>query len=147
MFCVSRRREQNWRAWWHADPDTGNRLRAVLWRIVRPHPSGWLGLRGCPVRRALENGLAPETGGSGSFIEAEEVRHSGGLGPNLLGCVSFRQGEVRRMTAYPPTCVTCGTVLIGWGWSKELQSFVCFCPGCRDKRKAASTEMELKKAA
>lgn len=88
-----------------------------------------------------------DRGGYGSFVETGEVRHSGGLEPNLQGFVSFRQGEVRRMTAYPPTCVTCGAVLIGWGWSKELQSFVCFCPACRERQEAPSPEMVLKKAA
>ncbi len=51
------------------------------------------------------------------------------------------------MTAYPPTCVTCGAVLIGWGWSKELQSFISFCPACRKQQEAPTTETVLKKAA
>lgn len=51
------------------------------------------------------------------------------------------------MTAYPPTCMTCGAVLIGWEMSKELQSFVCFCPACRKQEEAPSREVVLKKAA
>ena len=75
------------------------------------------------------------------------VRNSGGLEPDPAGFESFRQGEVRRMPGYPPTCATCGAVLIGWEMSKELQSFVCFCPACRKQEEAPSREVVLKKAA
>ena len=75
------------------------------------------------------------------------IRNSGGLEPDPAGFESFRQREVRRMPGYPPTCATCGAVLIGWGWSKELQSFVYFCPPCRKQQEASSSEIVLQKAA
>ncbi len=37
------------------------------------------------------------------------------------------------MIASAPTCPTCGAVLIGYGWSDELQFQVHFCPRCREK--------------
>jgi hypothetical protein len=43
---------------------------------------------------------------------------------------------VREM-AMPPTCSTCGSILLGYGWSKELNFPVHFCTKCREKEDAA----------
>lgn len=37
------------------------------------------------------------------------------------------------MVARAPTCSTCGAVLIGYGWSEELNFQVHFCPRCKAK--------------
>lgn len=47
----------------------------------------------------------------------------GGTGP----------AEVGKMVAKPPTCSTCGAILVGYGWSEELNFQVCFCPQCKAK--------------
>lgn len=45
--------------------------------------------------------------------------------------------------ANPPTCMKCGSVLLGYGWSKELNFPVHFCTKCREKEEAAKkTERE-----
>lgn len=50
--------------------------------------------------------------------------------------------EVGKM-ANPPTCMKCGSVLLGYGWSKELNFPVHFCTKCREKEEAAKkTERE-----
>jgi hypothetical protein len=46
--------------------------------------------------------------------------------------------------ANPPTCITCGSILTGYGWSKELSFPVHFCTNCAAK---ASPRGEVEKAA
>ncbi|MFQ5802268.1 MAG: hypothetical protein ACE5JQ_05140 [Candidatus Methylomirabilales bacterium] len=46
--------------------------------------------------------------------------------------------------ANPPTCVMCGSVLTGYGWSKELNFPIHFCAGCAAK---ASPKSEVGKEA
>ena len=59
------------------------------------------------------------------------------------------------MVAKPPTCSVCGAVLMGYGWSEELNFQVSFCPHCRAKeaisrpatKKQAAEVRELDEAA
>lgn len=44
------------------------------------------------------------------------------------------------MAGYAPTCSTCGAVLNGYGWSKELNFMVHFCPQCRAKGETGRLE-------
>jgi hypothetical protein len=37
------------------------------------------------------------------------------------------------MAAKAPTCPTCGAVLVGYGWSPELNFMVSYCPQCKAK--------------
>lgn len=37
-----------------------------------------------------------------------------------------------------PTCSTCGSVLIGYERSKELNTYVYFCPNCRRAEEEAA---------
>lgn len=39
--------------------------------------------------------------------------------------------------ANPPVCRTCGSVLMGYGWSKELNFPVHYCTDCAAKQEAA----------
>jgi hypothetical protein len=50
------------------------------------------------------------------------------------------------MVAKPPTCSTCGAVLMGLGWSEELNFQVSFCPQCR-AREATSRAVTKKQVA
>jgi len=38
--------------------------------------------------------------------------------------------------ANPPTCISCGSILTGYGWSKDLNFPVHFCSGCTAKASA-----------
>ncbi|MFQ5847982.1 MAG: hypothetical protein ACE5IQ_10000 [Candidatus Methylomirabilales bacterium] len=42
--------------------------------------------------------------------------------------------------ANPPTCMTCGSVLTGYGWSNELSFPVQFCIKCKPQGAAAKAE-------
>lgn len=46
--------------------------------------------------------------------------------------------------ANPPTCIRCGSILTGYGWSKELNFPVHFCTSCAAK---ASVKSGAEKAA
>ncbi len=42
------------------------------------------------------------------------------------------------MTFAPaPTCLSCGSILMGYGWSKELNFPVHFCTQCAAKQETA----------
>jgi hypothetical protein len=41
------------------------------------------------------------------------------------------------MSAKPPTCSTCGAILMGYGRSEEVNFQVSFCPQCRAKEATA----------
>ncbi|MFQ5656412.1 MAG: hypothetical protein ACE5G5_02635 [Candidatus Methylomirabilales bacterium] len=39
--------------------------------------------------------------------------------------------------ASPPTCLECGSILMGFDWDKELNFPVYFCLSCREEEEAA----------
>jgi hypothetical protein len=39
--------------------------------------------------------------------------------------------------AMPPTCLKCGSILMGYGWDKEMNFPVYFCTECSVPEKAA----------
>jgi hypothetical protein len=55
------------------------------------------------------------------------------------------QEEVRKMAA--PTCSTCGSVLGGYERSRELNTYVYFCPRCRAAEEAARLQKMQEKVA
>lgn len=48
------------------------------------------------------------------------------------------QGEVRKMAGVPPTCSTCGSILVGYERNKELNTFTYFCINCRRTEEKAT---------
>jgi hypothetical protein len=46
--------------------------------------------------------------------------------------------------AMPPTCLKCGSILMGYGWDREMNFLVYFCTECRE---GAPKEAVLKKEA
>jgi hypothetical protein len=61
----------------------------------------------------------------------------------VRGGTGSSREEVRKM-AMPPTCVKCGSILMGYGWDKELNYLVYFCTECKE---GAPKEAVLKKEA
>jgi len=53
-----------------------------------------------------------------------------------------------RIMAMPPTCVKCGSILMGYDWDRELNFPVYFCTECTVPAKAAPrVEVAEKEAA
>ncbi|MFQ5532675.1 MAG: hypothetical protein ACE5EP_02365 [Candidatus Methylomirabilales bacterium] len=49
--------------------------------------------------------------------------------------------------ASPPTCLKCGSILMGYDWSKELNFPVYFCTACKAREEAAQKAAAPKEAA
>lgn len=85
-------------------------------------------------------GLSTDTGEQVTGAPTHDAPEASDEGPQAESMGPGRK-EVRTM-ANPPVCRTCGSILMGYGWSKELNFPVHYCTDCVAKQEASQKAKE-----